>query len=122
MNAPAAGGWVSGDLAIGPARIGVGLDLLVTPGPYHWALTGNRVARARPVPHVAVGLRQVQLTAGFLFPYHPAVGIHLRLPVGLVELRGAGWAGAAGDRERADGTTYTALPVYTLSAGAGVRF
>jgi hypothetical protein len=122
VNAAALGGWLGADATLELARLGVGLDMLVTVGPYHVALTGDGATRVRPVPHVSAGMRWVQLTAGFLFPYHPALGARLELPLGPLDARVSSWLGMPVPRDRADGTAWEPLPVYVVAAGAGVRF
>jgi hypothetical protein len=122
VNAAALGGWLGADVTRGLARIGLGLDLLVTVGAYHVALTGQDSTRARPVPHLSAGLRWVQLTAGFMFPYHPAVGGRLELSLGPLETHVSSWLGLPLPRTRADGSRWEPLPVYVVAAGAGVRF
>lgn len=122
VNAIALGGWASADVAFGPVRLGAGVDLLATTGAHHAALTGDGATRLRPVPHVAAGVKVAQVTAGYLFPYHPALGARARLPLGPVELRLQGWYGLPADRSRPDGSTWDALPVRVLVGGGGVRF
>lgn len=128
VNTMALGGWVGLDTDVGPAQIGIGLDALATPGPHHVANTGDAALRIRPIPHVAVGLSQVQLTAGFLFPYHPATGIRLRIPLDLafgsfpIEVRGAAWVGWPIQLSRTDGSIWSGHPVVALGTGLGAGF
>jgi hypothetical protein len=122
VNAAAAGLWLSADVKITLVTLGAGVDLLVPFGEDHVALTGDDTTRVRPIPHVAAGIRYVQATAGFLFPYHPAVGGRVRVPLGPLEVRLVGWAGLPGEPERDDGTTYDRQPVYTVDAGLGAAF
>jgi hypothetical protein len=122
VNAGAAGLWLSGDVTAGLLAAGAGVDLLVPIGEDHAAITGDSTMRVRPIPHLAAGLRQIQATAGFLFPYHPALGARARLGLGPLELRLVGWVGLPGEQERDDGTTYDRQSVYTVDAGLGAAF
>jgi hypothetical protein len=124
VNAVTAGLWLSGDVVAGLLAAGAGLDLLVPIGEHHVAMTGDSSVRSRPIPHIAVGLKQAQLTAGFMFPYHPAVGARLRLPLPIVEARVTGWVGLPGEQTRDDDplSTYDRLSVYTVTGGIGASF
>lgn len=122
VNSAALGGYAEAHLALGLLRVGAGVDLLVTPGAWHVALTGDDSTRFRPLAQVAVGVPVAQLTAGWLFPYHPAAGVRLEAPLGPVRARLAGIAGLPVDRARPDGPTWEALPVWTVLAGVGAAF
>lgn len=103
----------------GVFRAGAGLDVLYTPGAHHRALVATTGWRARPVPHVLVGTRYAGITAGFLLPHHPVVGLRGTVPLGPLELGLDGRLGVGGTLTRDDGTTYDAAPVYALSFGVG---
>jgi hypothetical protein len=123
VNAAAAGVWLSGDAVMGLAAVGLGVDVLVPLGEHHVALTGDDTTmRVRPIPHLAIGVKQAQVTAGFLFPYHPAIGGRLRLPLSMLEVRLAGWVGLPGEQTRDDLSTYDRLSVYTVNGGLGAAF
>ncbi len=122
VNAATAGLWLSGDILRGLLAAGLGMDLLVPIGEHHVALTGDSAVRSRPIPHVALGIRQAQVTAGFMLPYHPAVGARLRLPLPMMEARLGGWIGLPGEETRDDLSTYDRLSVYTVTGGIGAAF
>lgn len=126
VNAATVGGWAEGGAGVGLARVGAGADVAVPLGPDHVALSGARVVRVRPVPYVAAGIGPVDVAAGFLFPYHPAVGGHLTLATRsggpALVLRVAAWAGLAVPQRRDDGTRWSGHPVYTVDSGLGLGF
>lgn len=123
VNAIQVGGYATGEVVVGRAHIGVGLDILAPLGDAHVALSGETRTRVRFVPHVAVGLPWLQATAGFLFPYHPAVGGRLRAPLGdTLELQAAGWWGPPTSRVRSDGTVWDGSAVLSVTGGIGARF
>jgi hypothetical protein len=110
------------DRDIGWLRLGVGVDTLVTLGEYHEAYTGNARTRFRPYPHLAVGLRPIQVTFGYLFPYHRAAGLRASVPLaGSLELLGSFACGLPSHRVRSDGSTWDALPVLTGWGGLSWR-
>ncbi len=125
VNAASLGGWATAEARLSLLRVGAGIDVIVPLGEHHLALTGDEGRlRVRPIPHVAVGLPWVQATAGYLFPYHPAVGGRARAPLpGPLELRALGWLGLPTTRDRGDGSeAWVGLPVYTLAGGVGATF
>ena len=74
--------------------VGAGADLAIPTGPYSTLPSGDQTLRARAHPHVAVGLPWVQATAGYLFPWHMALGARAHLPLGeRLELTAAGTYG-----------------------------
>lgn len=123
VNAGTAGLTVGVARDAGMLRFGAGLDAPVTLGANHVAFTGAAKTRLRLHPHLAFGVRPAQVTVGYLFPYHPSVGVRAAVPLpGTLEAV-AGWSyGVPVDRERADGTTWDALPVYTGWGGLAWRF
>ena len=107
----------------GENRIRRSVDVLVPLGEHHVALTGDDATmRVRPIPHLAVGVKYAQVTAGFLFPYHPAIGGRVRIPLSMLEVRLAGWVGLPGEQTRDDLSTYDRLSVYTVNGGLGAAF
>jgi hypothetical protein len=113
---------VSADYDLGLFRAGLGVDMAVTTGPNHIARFGEQSTRLRPYPHLAVGVRYAQLTAGYLFPHHPTGGLRATIPIANgFELRADGRAGLGSTRTRADGTDAEIQPVYTVFGGVGWR-
>ncbi|MCB9743216.1 MAG: hypothetical protein H6741_14340 [Alphaproteobacteria bacterium] len=85
-------GWSRGLLAASG-----GLDLIVPLGEYARLPSGDSELRLRAHPYVAAGLPWVQLSAGWLFPWHAVGGLRLSVPLmGPLELSGAVLAGPAG--------------------------
>lgn len=123
VNAISLGAYASGELVVGPAHLGVGVDLLAPIGRSHVALTGNGSTRIRAVPHVAVGVSWLQATAGFLFPYHPAIGGRARAPLGgPLEAHLSAWWGPPLTRVRSDGSIWDGSAVVSIAGGIGARF
>lgn len=123
VNALAIGGWAEISFAVGPLNAGSGLDFLVPTGENHVAFSGKQRLRPRPIPYAAFGFGPVDVSAGWLFPYHPAVGLHLTqslLPSGHLVVRGAGWRGFPLAPHRANGSIWQGAPIYTLTGGLGV--
>lgn len=109
---------------IGLFRASVIGDLGVPFGADHIALTGSGSMRVRPDVSLGLGVTWVQVTGGFLFPYHPSVGARATIPVfkGL-EIVGAFRAGLPVTLQRGGGDeAWTGLPVYQAWAGIGYRF
>ncbi|MCB9680507.1 MAG: hypothetical protein H6733_03475 [Alphaproteobacteria bacterium] len=123
VNAGALTVDVHAALEVSLARIGVGLDLTTPFGADHVALTGDGGLRPRPYVYGAVGVRWVQLTGGYVFPYHPAAGAMVTVPVfeGL-EVRASGYAGFPTSLTRADGSTYDTNWLTRLGVGLAWRF
>lgn len=123
VNAGAIGFDVDVNYDLGLFRVAVGMNAVVTLGERHFAqYNGDSKTRFRPQPYLAVGIPWVQVTAGYMFPFHPTVGG--RATVGLfegLELRVSGWVGIGGPRSRADGTNYSSLPIYSAVGGIGYR-
>ena len=101
----------------GNLRIVAGGDVSVPLGEFSIAKTGANQLRARPAPFVGAGVRAAQVTAGWVFPYHPAIGVRSAIPLsGALELRVAGTLGLPlqlGD--------YKTEPLGTLVVGVGGR-
>ena len=123
VNAATVGVSAGGDAAIvGPLRVGVGVDVAAPLGAAHVAITGDRRQRLRPTPHATIGVRAIAIGAGYLLPYHPAVGARGAIPVvGPLELRWIGWLGLPSTRERDGADPYTTSPLLNVMVGAGVR-
>lgn len=122
VNSATLGLSLGADLDVGPLRLGAGVDAHLTPGAHHTANYGEASTRVRPHPHLAVGLRPVQATVGFLAPWHPTLGLRVTAPlVGPLELRGSAFAGLPRTLDRADLTTYTTGDLFAASAGVGLR-
>ncbi len=99
-----------------------GLDAWIPFGANHVALSGERALRIRPAPFLAAGVRWAQVTGGILLPYHPFVGLQASIPLyrGL-EIRAAGLYGFGMTLGRADGSTYDAQRLHTVTVGAAWR-
>ena len=75
---------------VGPLTLGAGADLQLPVGAYHTLPSAESTVRPRVHPHAALGIRQAQLTVGYLFPWQLALGARARLPLGeRFELTGA---------------------------------
>ncbi len=123
VNTTTPSGTLSVDVDVSVLRFGVGGWVGYTPGDNHVALSGTRVLRIRPYLHGRAGLRWVQISGGYLLPYHPAAGVHGQLPVaGPVELRVDGIFGFPGVAERDQETPYERGWLTVANLGAGVRF
>ncbi len=122
VNAGTVGASAGVELPVAMFRLAAGADLLVPLGEGKAALTGDSAMRLRPVPHVAFGLRQAQAAVGYVFPYHPAVGLrgsqHL---VGPLEARWLGWFGLPGSASREGAADYTYRSLGMAAVGLGVR-
>ncbi len=122
VNSGQIGLTIAADLDVEIVRIGVGVDLLLPVAEHAVALTGSERLRLRPIPYAAAGLPWVQVAAGFLFPYHPAIGGRATLPVvGPLEIHAHGWYGLATSRARNDGSVWEGLPIGTVNVGIGAR-
>ncbi len=124
VNAAALQGVVDVSLQKGLFRASVIGDFGVPLGAYHVALTGDTAMRLRPDVSLGLGVKWAQVTAGFLFPYHPSVGARITVPVwkGL-EVLGSGKVGIPIELARATGgEAWRGEPVITLWAGIGWRF
>jgi len=107
----------------GLLRLGTGADFVYTVGEDHVALYGDAGStRTRPHIWVGGGLRWAMLTAGYQFPYHPALGTRASLPLGGgLEVRGHFVAGLPTSRTRSDQSSYDTLPTYNAAAGLALR-
>ena len=107
---------------VGMLRIVAGGDVYVPLGEFAIAKTGASQLRARPSPFVGAGVSVAQVTAGWVFPYHPAIGVRSALPLsGALELRVAGTVGLPLERARDDGSVYRSEPLGILTVGIGGR-
>lgn len=126
VNAPAMAVLAAADLNISGFHVSAGVQAWATLGEDHFALTGTRQMRIRPYPHLGLGIRYVQATAGFLFPYHTAFGGRAMIPiVDPLEIHLSGLYGLAGelnypDAPKAD--AYESGDVRTITGGIGLRF
>lgn len=110
------------DANVGPLRVGAGIDVQTPMGADHLALTGDGAMRVRPTPHLAAGIPALQVTAGFMFPYHVVLGATTSIPlVSGAELRaGAVW-GPGPSMTRDDGSTWEGSAVGMAWTGIGWR-
>lgn len=123
VNAGSVSVLVAADFDLSGFHAGVGVQTWMTLGDDHVAKYGTKTTRLRPYPHVMAGIRYVQLTLGYLLPYHPGVGGRAMIPVsGPVELHLSGLFGVPGKLKYEDGTEYETGDVRSLSGGIGVRF
>lgn len=121
VNSPTASLDVGLDIDIGVARIGAGVATWAAFG--HPALSGDGQSIFRPYPHARAGLKWVQVSGGYLLPYHPAAGLHATIPLaGAFELRANGVLGVPGELTREDGTVYATHLTPLADAGFGLRF
>jgi hypothetical protein len=123
VNAGAVGVGAAFDLDRGIWRFGAGIDTVFTLGAWHVARYGDRSTRARPYPYVSGGLRQLQATAGYLFPFNPGFGARTAIPLGAgpVEIAAAAVYGVPGRRTREDGSSWQGTPVYEAWVGLAMR-
>lgn len=123
VNAGALGLDMQATVDVGLFRVGAGVDTTVPFGANHNALTGDGGMRLRPYLYGTVGIRWAQVHAGFLFPYHPAMGATLTIPVyeGL-EVRAGATFGFRTELTRDDGTAYRTQRFSKVGAGIGWRF
>ncbi len=123
VNAGALAVDVQATLDLGIGRVGAGVDVWTPFGSDHVALTGAGSQRLRPYVYGVAGVRWIQASAGFVFPYHPAAGLQATIPVwrGL-EIRAGGTIGFPGALTRSDGTSYDAQWLTRVGAGIGYRF
>jgi hypothetical protein len=88
VNAAAIQASVHARLPVGPARLAIGADLAVPLGADHVARVGSTDFRPRPQPWVGAGFAPAIATLGWIFPWHPAVGVIGAVPLpGPVELQ-----------------------------------
>lgn len=110
-------------LQFGRFRGSIIADVGVPLGEPHVAFTGEGSMRVRPDLSVGLGVKWAQVTAGFLFPYHPTVGARATVPVYRgIEILGSFRAGLPGTWERSDGSSWTSQPVWHGWLGLGYRF
>ncbi len=108
---------------MGILRLGLAVSVLAPTGADHVAFTGDGSMRLRPYPHVRLGLTYVQLTAGYVFPYHLGLGGVATVPLtsGL-ELHAGGLWGPAPELTRDDGSTWSGHALGAAWGGLGWRF
>lgn len=114
---------VAAEWRLGRPVVGVGIDTLLPTGQWHDLPSGTSRVRVRPYPHLAVGIRPLQITAGVLLPWHIGVGprTHLMLsePLGLI-VSGAYLYGLPLQRARTDGPAFNPHPVQTAWLSVGI--
>lgn len=108
---------------VGTFRAAVGVHTALTLGEDHVALTGSTETRVRPYIYAAAGLPWVQMSLGYLMPYHLALGPQVTLPVweGL-ELRGSLIVGLPGSMQRDEAPPYETQPYSSATVGVAWRF
>ncbi len=101
--------------ALGPMRLGAGVDLLDTLGDAHVAFYGgDQTTALRPHPFAFVGYEQVGVTGGFLFPHHVAVGARGAWNVGgPISLTAHGVLGIGLDQAREDASDFEPARIAT---------
>jgi hypothetical protein len=122
VNAGSLHGAADLSVAAGLFRASVIADVAVPLGDDHTALTGEASQRVRPDVSLGLGVRWAQVTAGYLFPYHPTVGARLTIPLARgVELVGAARVGIPTTQQRQDGTPWTSDLLGQAWLGIGYR-
>ena len=71
-----------GELGLGPALLGLGLDAALPLGTWHELPSGEGTQRLRLHGHLQAGLPLVRATVGFWSPWHLAVGARAAVPLG----------------------------------------
>jgi hypothetical protein len=108
---------------LGVPVLAAGIDALLPTGEWHDLPTGDTRIRIRPYPHLAAGIRSLQVTAGLMLPWHVGVGprAHLTLsePLGL-SLTGAYVYGRPVTLSREDGSTFTPNTSQTAWLSVGI--
>ena len=124
VNASSLSMLTVGELGSGILAISAGVQTWYTLGEDHFALVDDKRYRVRPYFHLGMGLKYLQVTGGYLLPYHPAAGARAAIPlVGPLELHGSGILGFKGtlDREDSD-TNYKSEMIRSVQGGLGLRF
>lgn len=123
VNAASVTASLALDVDVSVLRFGVGTLGTYASGEHHVALSGTASYRARPYLFGRAGLRWVQVSGGYLLPYHPAAGLHAQAPLGgPFELVADGLVGFGGIPKRDDGTAYDRGLLSLLGAGVGARW
>ncbi|MCB9763320.1 MAG: hypothetical protein H6739_26375 [Alphaproteobacteria bacterium] len=100
-----------------------GVDLLLPLGAWHAVPSGDGEVRLRTHPYVAVGVPWVQATGGFLFPWHPTVGLRATVPVGrIIEISGAALYGVPVALDRGEEPAFEADRTLAAWLSVGTRF
>ncbi len=121
VNVAAASFSLGADYDVSLLRVGAGVDFTVPTEAQGVAFTGDGKVRLRAHPHIAVGVPWAQVSAGYMFPYHPALGGRLSIPVGPVEILARTQIGIAGEATRDNDTTYEYGRLYSAWLGVGYR-
>ncbi|MEQ1571161.1 MAG: hypothetical protein ABMA64_36360 [Myxococcota bacterium] len=82
VNAGAAVVSAAARAPVGWATVAAGVDVSVPLGRDHAVTVGATAVRPRPHPWVGLGAGPVVVTAGWVFPWHPAVGARAAIPLG----------------------------------------
>jgi len=123
VNAATLQGAVDVSVAAGLFRGSVIADVGVPIGDDHVALSGDNAQRVRPDLSLGLGVRWAQVTAGFLFPYHPTVGARVTIPLAHgVELVGSARLGIPTTLRREDDSSWSSHLLGQAWLGVGYRF
>ncbi|MFK7931841.1 MAG: hypothetical protein AB8H79_26930 [Myxococcota bacterium] len=107
----------------GLLRVAAGVHTAVVFGEDHAALTGDTATRFRPYFYAAAGLPWVQMSFGYLLPYHPTFGPQVTLPIwDDLELRGSFLFGIPTNLDPRNGADYKTQRYTSLTAGVAWRF
>lgn len=120
VNAPGVTGTASIGVDVGRLRVEAGCDLTWTPGEAHVARWQDHATHLRAFPHLAVGLPEIRVAAGWLTPHHLGAGPRLAVPLGPVEFVANGTVGVSPIPAPAEGT-WSAAPVWSAWGGLVLR-
>jgi len=107
----------------GLLRVTAGVHTAFIFGEDHAALTGNTATRLRPYFYAAAGLPWVQMSVGYLLPYHPTVGPQVTVPLWEdLELRSSFLLGIPTTIDPREGSDYQTQRYTSFTAGVAWRF
>ena len=108
----------------GLVEVGVGVDAQIALGEWHSLPTGDADSRGFVYPHVAAGLKYVQLTVGPQFPWYVGVGGQATVPLyGPLELYGRAVYGVPVTLARGDSEPeFTPTAAISAWGGVSLRF